>query len=122
MRLFLCGSWKQAAGYQATRKLLAVHRPTALFCMNDATAIGSIRALRETGLRVPQDVSVVGFDDGEAAEFSWPALTTVRQPRQQMGKEGAQELLRLMSAQGSSGISRVLEVQLIVRGSTCPVP
>ena len=67
-------------GYQVTRKLIASGAPfTALFAFNDISAIGAIQALREAGRQIPQDVSVVGFDDIQSAAFQNPALTTVRQ-------------------------------------------
>jgi LacI family transcriptional regulator len=120
VRMFSSGSRRMASGYAAMKGLLATWKPTAVFSMNDSTAIGAIRALREKGLRIPEDVSVVGFDDGELAEFSWPPLTTVRQPRQQMGREGARELVRAMRGEGASRAAQVFDVHLVVRASTCP--
>ena len=120
VRVFSCGSRRMASGYSAMKNLLASWKPTAVFAMNDSTAIGAIRALREAGLRIPEDVSVVGFDDGELAEFSCPPLTTVHQPRQQMGREGARELVRAMRGEGASKAARIFDVLLVVRGSTCP--
>ena len=68
-------------GYPYAKQLLARKKPfTALFAYNDISAIGAIRAIQEEGLRVPQDVSVVGFDDIQSAEYATPSLTTVRQP------------------------------------------
>jgi len=82
-----------------TRKLLATGEAfTALFAFNDISAIGAIRALREAGRRVPEDVSVVGFDDIQSAAFQNPALTTVRQPLREMGVIAAQILLRRINA------------------------
>lgn len=115
--IFPCPSRQTGSGYAATEKLIASTRPTAIFCMNDATAIGAIRALRHAGRRVPEDVSVVGFDDSEIAEYSCPPLTTVRQPRVEMGRAGATLLTDLMH--GRKAGSRVLDVKLIVRESTC---
>src|SRR5215475_9398002 len=82
-------------GYVATQKLLSACEPfTAIFAFNDISAIGAIRALRDAGLRTPEDVSVIGFDDVHAAAFHNPALTTIRQPLYQMGKLAAEQLLR----------------------------
>ena len=82
-------------GYEATRKILASRKPfTALFAFNDISAMGAIRALREARLRVPDDVSVVGFDDIQSAAYQNPALTTVRQPLREMGRIAAETLLR----------------------------
>jgi len=75
-----------ALGYEVAKKLLASGEPfTALFAFNDISAIGTIQALREAGRRIPEDVSVVGFDDIQSAAFQNPALTTVRQPLREMG-------------------------------------
>ena len=84
-------------GYQATRKLLQRSQNfTALFCFNDASAIGAITALHEAGLRVPRRVSVVGFDDIPGAATIHPGLTTVRQPLYEMGQTAAGNLLQLI--------------------------
>ena len=110
-------------GYVAMKKLLAGgEKFTALFAFNDISAIGAIRALEESGLRVPQDVSVMGFDDIYAAEFHNPALTTIRQPLYEMGRLAAQTVLDGLKNPGNA-IPEVLNVEpeLIVRNSTAPV-
>jgi DNA-binding LacI/PurR family transcriptional regulator len=82
-------------GYKATAALVKAGQPfTALFAFNDVSAIGAIRALRQSGLRVPQDISVVGFDDIRSAAYQNPSLTTVRQPLRKMGTIAAETLLR----------------------------
>lgn len=112
-------------GYFATQRLLAANTPfTALFAFNDVSAIGAIRALREAGLRVPQDVSVVGFDDVQSAAFQNPALTTVRQPLNRMGVLAAEALLRRIGAPGGGSEhpphkQLVVDPELVVRESTC---
>lgn len=110
-------------GYIAAQKLLSNKKPfTALFAFNDVSAIGAIRALQESGLRVPEDVSVLGFDDIYTAAFHNPALTTIRQPLFEMGSLAAQTLLkRLAALQTDAGeIPQTLTVEpkLIVRQST----
>ena len=81
-------------GYKPMQALLEKTRDfTAVFCFNDIAAIGAIRALKDAGLTVPGDVSVVGFDDIQSAAYTTPSLTTVRQPLSEMGKRGAQVLL-----------------------------
>jgi len=108
-------------GYVATRKILAAQEPfTALFAFNDISAIGAIRALREAGLGVPEDVSVVGFDDIQSAAFQNPALTTVRQPLRQMGIIAAETLLRRINAPAKSPYPKsiLVEPELIVRETT----
>jgi len=109
-------------GYEAARKLLATHKPfTALFAFNDISAMGAIRALREAKLRVPEDVSVVGFDDIPSAAYQNPALTTVRQPLREMGRIAAETLLRRIRRSGpdSHGGETIVEPKLIIRETTC---
>jgi LacI family transcriptional regulator len=111
-------------GYIATRTILGAHEPfTALFAFNDVSAIGAIRALREAGRRVPQDVSVIGFDDIQSAAFQNPALTTIRQPLRRMGELAAQTLVRrIANADHSANPKRLtVEPELVVRDSTCRV-
>ena len=108
-------------GYEVTRKLLASGAPfTALFAFNDISAIGAIHALREAGRRVPEGVSVVGFDDIQSAAFQNPALTTVRQPLREMGVLAAETLLRRINAPAKSPYPKsiTVEPELIVRAST----
>jgi LacI family transcriptional regulator len=108
-------------GYEVTRKLLAANEPfTALFAFNDISAIGAIRALREAGKRVPEDVSVIGFDDIQSAAFQNPALTTVRQPLREMGVIAAETLLRRINAPAKSPYAKAItiEPELIVRATT----
>lgn len=110
-------------GYVAAQKLLAAGEPfTALFAFNDVAAIGAIRALRDAGRRVPEDVSVVGFDDVHAAAFHNPALTTIRQPLWQMGRLAVEHLLqRIAKGPGSKLPSQIIvEPELIIRQSTAP--
>ena len=112
-------------GYFAAQRLLAGNKPfTALFSFNDVSAIGAVRALREAGLRVPQDVSVVGFDDIQSAAFQNPSLTTVRQPLHTMGMLAAETLIRQIEDGDAHTVSKVLKVdpELIVRESSAPPP
>jgi LacI family transcriptional regulator len=96
---------------------------TALFAFDDVSAIGATRAFLDAGLRVPEDVSVVGFDDIQSAAYQNPTLTTVRQPLRRMGEMAAGILLRaLQSDQPPEGGFVTVEPELIVRGSTGPVP
>jgi DNA-binding LacI/PurR family transcriptional regulator len=112
-------------GYQVTQKLLVSGEPfTALFAFNDISAIGAIRALREAGRRVPEDVSVVGFDDIQSAAFQNPALTTVRQPLREMGVIAAETLLRRITAPPNTPYPKeiVVEPELVVRASSAKAP
>jgi LacI family transcriptional regulator len=108
-------------GYQVTLDLLARRKPfTALFAFNDISAIGAIRALREAGHRVPEDVSVVGFDDIQSAAYQNPGLTTVRQPLRRMGEIAADIMLRRIAAGARAAYPRsiVVDPELVVRGTT----
>jgi DNA-binding LacI/PurR family transcriptional regulator len=110
-------------GYTAMRKLLDRGEAfTALFAFNDISAIGAIRALRDAGRRVPEDVSVVGFDDIQSAAYQNPALTTVRQPLRQMGVVAAETLLQRISSTNRSDYPKqiVLQPELMVRQTTAP--
>ena len=112
-------------GYQVTKKLLGSGEPfTALFAFNDISAIGAIQALREAGRNIPQDVSVVGFDDIQSAAFQNPALTTVRQPLREMGMLAAETLLRRIAAAPGEPYLKEIVVQpeLVCRASTAPAP
>ncbi|HXY10055.1 MAG TPA: LacI family DNA-binding transcriptional regulator [Terriglobales bacterium] len=111
-------------GYVNARKLLATGRPfTALFAFNDVSAIGAMRAFGEAGLRVPEDISVIGFDDIHVAAYLTPRLTTLRQPLTQMGELAAQQLLQRISSDNGSRLHSIsLQPELVVRESTGPVP
>lgn len=111
-------------GYKPMQALLKKTRDfTAIFCFNDIAAIGAIRALKDAGLSVPGDVSVVGFDDILSAAYYTPSLTTVRQPLAEMGKRGAQVLLeRIADRQKEYPSEIVMAPELVVRESTGPAP
>lgn len=110
-------------GYPFAQQLLARHRPfTALFAYNDMSAIGAIRALQEQGLRVPQDISVMGFDDIPGAAFHFPSLTTVRQPLNRMGEVAAQCLLDRIEGDKEYPSEIAIEPELVVRESTAQAP
>jgi LacI family transcriptional regulator len=111
-------------GYKPMQALLEKTRDfTAVFCFNDIAAIGAIRALKDAGLAVPGNVSVVGFDDIQSAAYSTPSLTTVRQPLMEMGKRGAQVLLeRIANREKEFPSEIVMAPELVVRESTGPAP
>jgi DNA-binding LacI/PurR family transcriptional regulator len=113
-------------GYMATQKIIASGKPfTALFAFNDISAIGAISAIQEAGWRVPEDVSVLGFDDIYSAPFHNPALTTIRQPLFEMGELAGQTLLKAISKADhwEAEIPNALTVkpELIIRKSTHPI-
>jgi DNA-binding LacI/PurR family transcriptional regulator len=107
-------------GYESAKKLLEADRHfTALFAFNDISAIGAVRAFRDAGLRVPEDISVVGFDDIQAAAYLTPRLTTVRQPLRQMGEMAAKQLLmRIADGNGKAPQLISMAPELVVREST----
>jgi LacI family transcriptional regulator len=109
-------------GYPVVEQLLAHHRRfTAVISFNDIAAIGCIRALHDSGLRVPQDVSVVGFDDIKEAAFQTPSLTTIRQPLHKMGELAVELLLQQLRRSGAKIVPQVaVEPELVVRESTGP--
>jgi DNA-binding LacI/PurR family transcriptional regulator len=105
--------------YPYVKTLLAGTKPfTALFAYNDIAAIGAIRAIQEERLRIPQDISVVGFDDIQWAAFHTPSLTTVRQPLERMGQIAAETLIRMIEQGGEQAPEITIEPTLVVREST----
>jgi len=114
------GDGRAEAAIAAVDELLrSAAPPTAFCCYNDMTALGAMRAIRARGLRVPEDVSVTGFDDLFFAAYLEPPLTTVRQPMRRMGQLAMGNLLKLMAGEESVAQSKV-EAELIVRASTGP--
>jgi DNA-binding LacI/PurR family transcriptional regulator len=106
-------------GYPFAKQLLERRAPfTALFAYNDLSALGAIRAFQEAGLRVPQDISVVGFDDIQGAAYNTPSLTTVRQPLARMGAIAAQTLLERIETNRDEPREIALEPELVIREST----
>jgi DNA-binding LacI/PurR family transcriptional regulator len=110
-------------GYPYAKQLLARKKHfTALFAYNDIAAIGAIRAMQEEGLRVPHDVSVVGFDDIQWAAFNTPSLTTVRQPLAKMGQIAAETVVSMIEGNRDQPANISIEPTLVVRESTGAVP
>jgi DNA-binding LacI/PurR family transcriptional regulator len=113
------GDWSYDSGYQAAHRLLAKRRDfTALFVQNDQMAMGALSALREAGLRTPTDVAVVGYDDIPGAAYSYPRLTTIRQPMQQVGRVAVQQLIQLINNPDAEKREILLQPEL-VRRETC---
>ncbi|HTS29831.1 MAG TPA: LacI family DNA-binding transcriptional regulator [Bryobacteraceae bacterium] len=112
------GDGMPEGGMKAIGELLALsRRPTAVFCYNDMSALGAMRQIRAAGLRIPDDLSVAGFDDLYISQYLEPPLTTVRQPMRQMGRMAMETLLHIFDGPHSTHNLRV-EGQLIVRQST----
>ncbi len=114
--LIVEGDWSEASGYAAMRRLLAA-KPDAVFAANDSMALAALRALKEQGLRVPEDVALVGYDDIPAAAAADPPLTTVRQPIRRLGEVAAQTLLALIDDPSGAQRRIVLPTELVVRAS-----
>lgn len=110
------GDWSPGSGYRAMRQLLAEERPTAVFAANDQMALGAYRAIIEAGLRIPQDLSVLGFDDIDEAEMFAPPLTTVRQDWGLLGRESLRVALEM--ERGAPPEQVRLATQLVLRAST----
>lgn len=112
------GEFKLASGRNQVKALLAGGaRPTALFCANDEIAMGAMKALREHGMRIPEDISVVGFDNLDIAEYCSTPLTTIHQPRREMGSEAMKLMLNILQGEGPQ--ARItLPHELVVRDST----
>jgi DNA-binding LacI/PurR family transcriptional regulator len=116
--LVVHGEGNAESGSPAMQKLLSLSDlPTAVFCYNDMTALGALRAIRAAGLNVPRDISLVGFDDLFIASYTEPLLTTVRQPRHHMGSIAMKMLLTLISGEETRDSIKV-NGELIVREST----
>ncbi len=121
--LSLTADFTVEGGLRAARTLLALPEPpTAIFAFNDHMAVGTLQAARERGLRVPEDLSIAGFDDATFASYTTPALTTVRQPLYELGRAGVDLLLRQLRGQSIEARRIELSTRLIARGSTAPAP
>ncbi|MBT2234513.1 LacI family DNA-binding transcriptional regulator [Nonomuraea sp. NEAU-A123] len=115
----LRGDWSPRSGYLHGRRLAADPSVTAVFVGNDQMALGVLRAMREAGRRVPEEVSVIGFDDIPEAAYYWPPLTTVRQDFREVGRSAFHLLLDRMAGAGKE-TQRLVEPELVVRESTGP--
>lgn len=118
-RLVVSGDFSLASGRRAVTALSAVNNPpSAIFCCNDEMAIGAMHRLKTDGFRVPEDISIVGFDDIEFASYVDPALTTISQPTEELGKVAFSVLLDLLEGRTPEQMEFVLPTELIVRDST----
>ncbi|SEH02817.1 DNA-binding transcriptional regulator, LacI/PurR family [Nonomuraea solani] len=117
----LAGDWSARAGYEAGKSLAAMDGVTAVFTANDQMALGVLRALSEMGVRVPDQISVVGFDDIPESEFFSPPLTTVRQDFDVVGRHCIEVLLRQIDVGVAAYERLVVRPSFVVRSSTAPV-
>ena len=117
--LLLQTEYTLAGGREGIKKLLSSDNPpTAVFCSNDLIALGAMQGARDLGMKLPEDLSMVGFDDMETSSFVTPSLTTIRQPAYEMGRLGASLLLQHIQNKSYRPVHRILETKLVVRGST----
>lgn len=113
------GNFTYEAGATALEQLLALPQPpTAIFCHSDIMALGALSLAKRRGMKIPDDLSIMGFDNISMAEFCDPPLTTVAQPRFEIGREAMHLLLDQLNGQNVSSGSRLLDCKLIIRGST----
>ncbi len=121
--LMMPGHFEIEGGANAAHALLSLAEPpTAIFASNDNMAVGALRVARERGLRVPEDLSIVGFDDAVISRIVSPALTTVRQPLEEMGRMAVSLLSRLIERQKVETLGIELATRLVLRNSTGPPP
>ncbi|MFH0878633.1 MAG: GntR family transcriptional regulator [Lentisphaerota bacterium] len=121
---YINGGYEIRPAYHAMKNFLAEHRrnpPTAIVSINDEAAIGAMKALQEAGLQVPRDVSVSGFDDISWSAHSSPPLTTVRIPRDEMGRLAAQMLISQLESGKTTPATTLLNTELVVRESCAPI-
>jgi DNA-binding LacI/PurR family transcriptional regulator len=122
-KLIETGNHKIDGGEGAMERLLALpQRPTAVLASNDLTAIGALRAIYNAKLRVPEDVSVIGFDDIDFSQFTQPPLTTIRLSRTKLAEKAFDALVTVINSSSKTGRNYDVETHLIVRGSTGPNP
>ncbi|MCK9286143.1 MAG: LacI family DNA-binding transcriptional regulator [Sphaerochaetaceae bacterium] len=116
--LIVNGDFTESSGFNAMCALLQHPKPpTSVFCSNDDMAIGAIRAIQHSGLRVPEDISVIGFDDTVRASMAYPSLTTIKQPLLTMGATAANLVRRLIDKEAVEPTNVVLNTELIIRNS-----
>ena len=125
--LVVAGSWTPSSGYEATRKLLSLpQRPTAIFCQNDKMAVGCFDAIRDAGLRIPDDISVIGYDDDELGLHLRPQLTTLDLPHRAMGAWAVRQIEKQSQGSIVSGRVNRIPCSLVTRhscsGPSCGPP
>jgi DNA-binding LacI/PurR family transcriptional regulator len=117
------GDFTEGGGYEAARRLLARNRrPSAIFASNDQSAVGALDAINEVGLGVPRDVSLMGYDNTALAALRHISLTTIHQPRNQIGEMAMRAVIRRIERPSASARRHVLAPELVVRDTTAPPP
>lgn len=119
--LIMEGDFTMWSGQNAAKQFFRLkHMPTAICCLNDEMALGAIQTLKAQGLRVPEDISITGFDDIPYAKYWDPGLTTMAQPAEEIGKLAMDTLLRIIEGDDLNNMELVLPAELVIRQSTCP--
>ncbi|GAB6087683.1 LacI family DNA-binding transcriptional regulator [Alkaliphilus crotonatoxidans] len=117
------GSYDLESGYQAMLRLLKEPQlPTGVFCSNDDMAVGAMKAIRERGMLIPEDISLIGFDDNIFSAYLTPALTTIKRPIEKISQKGAQKLLELIKGSTTKTETLYLKTELIKRDSITNIP
>ena len=112
------GEYSIESGYTEMKKLLALPKvPTAVFCSNDDMAIGAMKAIFESGLKVPDDISIIGFDDSLVCRYVTPELTSVRKPTKEFSIKGANILLKIIEGQDIKGERVYIDTDIVIRNS-----
>ncbi|MCM0617880.1 LacI family DNA-binding transcriptional regulator [Paenarthrobacter sp. TYUT067] len=115
--VLLRGGWDAASGYRAGLELIQQRSVTAVFVANDQMAVGVLRAVQESGLHVPGDISVVGYDDQPEAEFFMPPLTTIKQDFEELGRRCMEAVLQQLDGDGGAG-DQIVNPRLVIRATT----
>lgn len=114
----ISGNYDTESGYSGMKKLLELPKvPTAVFCSNDDMAVGAMKAVLESGLRIPEDISFVGFDNSEFCKYVNPALTTVKKPIREVSITGSEKLLKILDKEETKGEKIYIPTELIIRES-----
>jgi DNA-binding LacI/PurR family transcriptional regulator len=117
------GDFTESGGYEGARRLLnGRRRPTAIFASNDQSAVGALNAVIEAGLNVPEDVSLMGYDNTALAALRHISLTTIHQPRNQIGEMAMRAVVRRIEKPGLAARRHVLAPKLVVRSTTARPP
>jgi LacI family transcriptional regulator len=116
------GNFYRKIAYEKTVRLLELDElPTAVFVASDEMALGAAKAIREKGLEIPRDISIIGFDDNPICTELFPQITTVRQPISEMGRFAAESMIKLIEGKEKGGIKKSLDTELVIRDSCRPV-
>jgi LacI family transcriptional regulator len=120
-KLILTGDFRSDSGYEGCRSLLSLPKPpTAVFACNDLMALGALNAAHEMGIKIPRQLSIIGFDDIALSSFIVPHLTTISQPKHEMGRRVAELLVERIKKKNISQRNEILKTKLIIRDSCMP--